>query len=72
MPEPYYDDDGIPTWELRSAFDVDRCEDCGISIDRHGESCGFEIGDTRAPEYGRPAGWLTGDGKLIPLGDTEA
>jgi hypothetical protein len=45
-----------------------RCEDCGILLDRHGEECGFEIGDARAPEYGRPAGWLNpGTGEFQPV-----
>ncbi len=43
-----------------------RCEDCGILLDRHGEDCGFEAGDERAPSFGRPAGWLGPNG-FVPM-----
>lgn len=46
---------------------MEYCEDCGIRLDRHGEDCGFESGDTRAPSYGRPAGWLDGAGNFALL-----
>lgn len=49
-------------------WDSPRCEDCGILLDRHGEDCGFEIDDDRAPWAGRPAGWLNvGTGEFTPI-----
>lgn len=51
-----------------TGWDAARCDDCGILLDRHGEECGFEIGDPNAPEYGRPAGWLNvGTGQFTPI-----
>ncbi|MEU5852504.1 hypothetical protein [Saccharopolyspora shandongensis] len=42
------------------------CEDCGISLDRHGGECGTEAGDRYSdPDYGRPLGWATPDGTLV-------
>ena len=44
----------------------DACEDCGISLDRHGSECGTEAGDPYSdPDYGRPLGWATPDGTLV-------
>jgi len=52
----------------RDSYGAARCEDCGILLDRHGEECGFEIDDDRAPWAGRPAGWLNeGTGEFIPI-----
>lgn len=44
------------------------CEDCGIHYTRHGEDCGYELGDVNAPSYGRPAGWVDGRGRFTPMG----
>ena len=63
---PLYEDaePGLPF----GSYETDYCEDCGIRLDRHGEECGFERGDTNAPEYGRPAGWLNpGTGEFTPI-----
>ena len=50
----------------------DYCEDCGIRLDRHGEECGFEIDDDRAPWAGRPAGWLNvGTGEFTPIDEED-
>jgi hypothetical protein len=46
---------------------VNRCEDCGILLDRHGEECGFEFGDDRAPWAGRPVAWVDGVGNVYPV-----
>jgi hypothetical protein len=50
----------------------DYCEDCGIRLDRHGEECGFEIDDDRAPWADRPAGWLNvGTGEFTPIDEED-
>jgi hypothetical protein len=51
-------------------WDIPRCEDCGIPIDRHGEDCGYYADEEYGnPEYGRPAGWLNpGTGEFMPIG----
>ncbi len=56
---------------MSGLWDVDRCEDCGIPLDRHGEDCGYYAGDPYGnPEYGRPAGWLNaGTGEFTPIGE---
>ena len=50
-----------------SFYDVPCCDDCGISLSRHGGACGVESWDTRAPDYGAPLGWRnTATGELYP------
>lgn len=36
---------------------VDRCDDCGIAMDRHGDECGQDITDPRYVPP--PLGWVT-------------
>ena len=50
-------------------FYVDRCEDCGIPVDRHGGECGYYADEEYGnPEHGRPAGWLNpGTGEFTPM-----
>lgn len=52
--------------------DVPRCDDCGISLSRHGGACGVESWDTRDPDYGAPLGWrAVGTGELYPVDDDD-
>lgn len=45
------------------------CEDCGVPIDRHGSDCGYYVDQAYGnPEYGRPGGWVDGQGRLVDVG----
>lgn len=43
------------------------CEDCTVPLDRHGEECGYYADSGYGnPEYGRPGGWVDGNGQRVP------